>query len=169
MSTTGVSIRQAAADDAGALWTLLERAMAADEYFSCAAEDSREAALSEWLNPATEAYVALEGDTTDGRLAGAFYLRPNYRGRGKHVASAAFAVATADYWRGLGRAMFQYSLEPARHRGYRAMLLNYVPSTNREALKHWRDCGFAVAATIPGAIRHQTHGPIDAYILHRFL
>ena len=165
MSATGISIRRAATEDADALWALLERAVAADEYFSCAAEDSRESALAEWLSPDTDSFVAIE----EGAVAGAFFLRPNYRGRGKHVASAAFAVANEGYWRGLGRVMFEYSLDPARQRGYRAMLLNYVPSTNRQALEHWRACGFAVAATIPQAIRHRSHGLIDAYVLHRFL
>ena len=53
--------------------------------------------------------------------------------------------------------------------GYRAMQFNCVVSTNEGAVRLWRDMGFAVVGTVPGAFRHPTRGDVDTYVMHRFV
>lgn len=64
------------------------------------------------------------------RMAGAFYLKPNWPGRANHVANAGFIVAPE--WRnnGLGRLWGTTMLEYARRIGFRSVIFNLVFSEN---------------------------------------
>ena len=98
-------------------------------------------------------------------MVGTYTLRPNQPGRGSHVATASYGVEGAARGLGVGRAMGSHSIARARAAGYRAIQFNFVVSTNTAAVRLWKDLGFEVLATLPGAYQHRQLGPVDAYLM----
>jgi ribosomal protein S18 acetylase RimI-like enzyme len=84
------------------------------------------------------------------------------------VAHAAYAVAAAARRKGVGRAMAEHSLDEARRLGYRAMQFDLVVATN-PAVRLWESLGFSIVETSPQVFEHGELGPVDAYVMHRFL
>ncbi len=102
-------------------------------------------------------------------MAGAFYLKPNWPGRGRQVANAGFIVAPA--WRnnGLGWLLGATMLEYARQLGYRSVIFNFVFSENAPARHLWKKLGFSELAVIAGAVRKNDGTYQDAVIMFRSL
>jgi ribosomal protein S18 acetylase RimI-like enzyme len=71
--------------------------------------------------------------------------------------------------RGIGRAMAEHCLHEARRLGFRAMQFNFVVATNRPALRLWKDLGFRIVGTLPGAFRHTQRKFVDVYVMYRRL
>lgn len=92
------------------------------------------------------------------RMAGAFYLKPNWPGRANDVANAGFIVAPE--WRnnGLGRLLGTTMLEYARRIGFRSVIFNLVFSENQAARGLWEQLGFRPLGVIPGGVR-KNEGP----------
>jgi GNAT superfamily N-acetyltransferase len=126
---------------------------------------SREEALGYWFEADTQTYVAEDA----GRAVGTYILRPNESGGGSHVANAAFMVAPEARGQGIGRAMGEHCLSEARRLSFRAMQFNFVVSTNESAIRLWKQLGFKIVGTLPGAFRHPEKDYIDVYIMHRSL
>jgi len=78
-------------------------------------------------------------------------------------------VASAARGQGIGRAMAEHSLNEARRLGFRAMQFNFVVSTNESAIRLWKDLGFEIVGTLPGAFWHPEKGEIDAHVMFRSL
>jgi ribosomal protein S18 acetylase RimI-like enzyme len=78
-------------------------------------------------------------------------------------------VKTGSEGQGVGQAMCEHSLAEARRLGFTAMQFNMVVSTNEGAVALWQKMGFSIVGTLPQAFRHQRLGPVDAYVMHRFL
>ncbi|HEX2056244.1 MAG TPA: 8-oxo-dGTP diphosphatase MutT, partial [Nitrospiraceae bacterium] len=95
-------------------------------------------------------------------IAGAFYLKPNWPGRGAHVANAGFIVAPS--WRrgGLGRLLGMTMLDCARAHGYRSVIFNLVFAENHAARALWRQLGFEEAARLPSVVRKDDGSYQDA-------
>jgi len=70
---------------------------------------------------------------------------------------------------GVGRAMAEHCLSEARRMGFRAMQFNFVVSTNTPAIHLWKQLGFEIVGTSPGAFRHPEKGYVDVYIMFRSL
>jgi L-amino acid N-acyltransferase YncA len=102
-------------------------------------------------------------------MAGAFYLKPNWPGRSRHVANAGFIVAPE--WRrtGLGRLLGTTMLSEAKQSGYRSVIFNLVFSENRIARRLWEQLGFRQLGVIPGAVRKNDGTYQDAIIMFRSL
>jgi L-amino acid N-acyltransferase YncA len=126
---------------------------------------SREQALTYWFRSNTHTYVAEK----DGRVVGTYILRPNQLGPGSHVANAAFMVASDAQGSGVGRAMAEHCLSEARRMGFRAMQFNFVVSTNTAAIHLWKQLGFKIVGTLPGAFRHPEKGFVDVCVMYRSL
>jgi GNAT superfamily N-acetyltransferase len=103
------------------------------------------------------------------KIAGFFYLRPNFHKRGNHVANAGFMVHPDFRKLGIGRALGEAALRIAKAEGYQAMQFNTVISSNLKAVALWKSLGFLIIGTVPQAFQHRTQGLIDVYIMHRFL
>jgi L-amino acid N-acyltransferase YncA len=162
MTTT---IRAAGDADWPWIWGLFQQVMAAGHAYAYDEHTPESAARHLWIEPPASPFVA----EVDGRLAGAYFLRPNQPGRGAHVANAGYMVAAHAQGRGLAREMCEHSLAVARSQGFRAMQFNFVVSTNAAAVRTWEQCGFAVVGRVPGAFRHATLGFVDTLIFHRAL
>jgi L-amino acid N-acyltransferase YncA len=102
-------------------------------------------------------------------MAGAFYLKPNWPGRAKHVANAGFIVAPEWRRKGLGWLLGQTMLTYAKQLDYRSVLFNLVFSQNRIARALWERLGFTALGTIPGAVRKNDGTYQDAIIMFRSL
>jgi ribosomal protein S18 acetylase RimI-like enzyme len=70
---------------------------------------------------------------------------------------------------GVGCAMAEHCLSEARRMGFRAMQFNFVVSTNTAAIHLWKQIGFEIVGTLPGAFRHPEKGYVDVYVMYRSL
>ena len=123
-----------------------------------------EVAYSIWFGQSVNSFVAEDG----GRIVGAYYLRPNFPGRGSHIANATYLVEQQSRGRGIGRMLGLHSIDTAPDLGYSAIQFNCVVSTNHPAVRLWKSLGFRIVGTSPQAFRHSKYGFVDVLILHRF-
>jgi len=107
--------------------------------------------------------------TTAEKVVGAFYLKPNFPGRCRHIANAGFIVAPEFRGQGLGRWMGETMLLLARDRGYRAVMYNLVFETNVASLQLWASLGFQEIGRIPDGVYLPDGQYRDAVMLYRSL
>jgi ribosomal protein S18 acetylase RimI-like enzyme len=160
-----VQIRPARKEDREVIWQIFHAVVAKGDTYVFDPNISRRKALAYWLGPKTRCYVAL----SDHGIAGSYILKANQPGLGSHVANAGFMVSPSARGRGIGRAMAEHCLHEARRLGFRAMQFNFVVATNRTALRLWKDLGFRIVGTLPGAFRHTRRGFVDVYVMYRRL
>ena len=160
-----LTVRGARADDADAIWTILEPMIRAGDTYTLPREMSREAALAFWFASGHEVFVAEE----DGGVVGTYFLRANQAGGGSHVANCGYVTAAHAAGQGVARAMCAHSLEHAKSRGFRAMQFNFVVSSNERAVRLWKSFGFEIIGRLPEAFRHPSGNYADAYVMHRLL
>jgi len=158
-------IRPAAERDHELVWQLLNEVAVAGETYTFDPAITREEALAYWLSENNQTWVAL----SEGEFVGTYLLRANQSGGGSHVANAAFVVSPKAQGKGIGRAMAEHCLTEARRLGFRAMQFNFVISTNTSAIHLWKNLGFEIVGTLPGAFRHPRAGYVDAYVMYRSL
>jgi L-amino acid N-acyltransferase YncA len=101
------------------------------------------------------------------RILGSAKMGPNRPGPGSHVATASFRVAAEGRGRGVGRALCQFALDWARQRGFAGMQFNAVAESNAGAVAVYRQLGFAIVGTVPGAFAHPTLGRVGLHIMYR--
>jgi ribosomal protein S18 acetylase RimI-like enzyme len=154
-----------AADDGDAIWAILEPILREGEAYALPRDWSRHEALAYWRAPDHAVFVAQEAS----EIVGTYYLRPNQRGGGAHVANCGYATLARARGRGVAGAMCMHSLELARRRGFTAMQFNFVVATNEGAVALWKRLGFDVVGRLPRAFRHPAHGLVDALVMYRAL
>ena len=160
-----LSLRAVQPGDLAAIWAILEPVLRAGETYSLPRDLSREEALAYWLSSNHEVFVAMDGD----QVVGTYYLRPNQRGGGSHVANCGYMTSAAATGRGVARAMCAHSLEHAKRQGFRAMQFNFVVGTNERALRLWQSFGFEIVGRLPEAYLHPVVGYTDAFVMYRVL
>jgi GNAT superfamily N-acetyltransferase len=157
--------RRFTADDAIALWQLLEPAIREGETFALPRDMSAEAAVAFWAAPDRHCFLA----ERDGAVVGSFYVKANQLGGGAHVANGGYVTLPAARGQGVARAMCLRSLDLARELGFRAMQFNFVVSSNAPAMKLWQQCGFSVVGRLSDAFLHPRLGYVDAVVMARTL
>ena len=160
-----MKIRPGTDSDRDATWNIFHEVVAAGDTYTFDPGMSREEALAYWFRADTRTYVA----ENDGRIVGTYILRANQPGAGSHVANAAFMVAADARGLGVGRSMAKHSIAEARGLGFRAMQFNFVVSTNEGAVRLWKQLGFEIVGTLPGAFRHPRKGYVHVYVMFRSL
>lgn len=163
--TIALEIRPVTAGDHAALWAVLEPVIRAGDTFALPRDMAADDALAFWLAPDSDVFVAGHA----GEIVGSYFLHPNQRGGGAHVANCGYVTAVHTRGRGIARAMCHHSLDHARARGFRAMQYNIVVSTNERAVRLWQAMGFAIVGRLPGAFAHPTHGDVDAFVMYQTL
>jgi ribosomal protein S18 acetylase RimI-like enzyme len=158
-------VRAARASDDDAIWDIIGPTIAAGETYVLPRDMSRADALAYWRSPAHEVFVA----EADGKVVGTYYLRPNQRGGGAHVANCGYMTALQATGRGVARAMCAHSLEHARARGFHAMQFNFVVASNERAVALWQSFGFDIVGRLPQAFAHPRLGLVDALVMYRLL
>lgn len=160
-----LTIRAATSDDHEAIWTILEFIIRAGDTYTLPRDLGREAALAYWFADPHEVFVAEDA----AQIVGTYFIQPNQRGGGSHVANCGYMTAPHAAGQGVASAMCAHSLEYAAQRGFRAMQFNFVVSTNAGAVSLWKKLGFAIVGTVPKAFKHQRLGYVDVHVMHRFL
>jgi L-amino acid N-acyltransferase YncA len=102
-------------------------------------------------------------------MVGAFYLKPNWPGRARHVANAGFIVAPDWRNKGLGRLLGETMLAYAKQLGFHSVIFNLVFSENMAARDLWEKLGFRALSVVPGAVRKDDGTYQDAIIMFRSL
>jgi GNAT superfamily N-acetyltransferase len=103
---------------------------------------------SYWLHHKSSVIAAR---LADGRLAGSYYLRPNFPGRAAHIANAGYFVVAAHRGLGIGTALVEHSFAEARRLGFDALQFNLVFASN-PARRLYERLGFSVIGRIPEAV-----------------
>ncbi len=115
-----------------------------------------------WIEQTQAVMVAVDADAV---VVGTYYLKPNTLALGAHVANAGYVVAEQARRQGIGSRLCQHSLQEARQLGFRLMQFNLVVSTNTAGIRCWRQNGFQIVGTLPGAFRHRQLGYVDALVM----
>lgn len=122
-----------------------------------------------WLRQATSVGAYLEDAGIGRELIGAFYLKPNWIGKSKHVANAGFVVAPSWRRKGVGWMLGATMLTCARKLGYRGVIFNLVFAGNHVALRLWEGLGFSRIGVVPRAVCVAPGVYEDAVIMFRSL
>lgn len=128
----------------------------------------REEFLEYWIR-GKSTVVAYSRDRSRSDMLGAYYLKPNWPGRSRHVANAGFIVTPVWRRKGLGWLLGALMLRHAKDLGYRSVLFNLVFSQNQPARHLWAKLGFSELAMIPGAVRNRDGTYQDALVMWRSL
>lgn len=156
-------IRSATTSDAVVIAAIILPTIRGGATYALDASMSEADALSYWMAPEKETFVAAQ----DGAILGTYYVRPNQAGGGSHVCNCGYMTSAAATGRGIARLMCEHSLAHARSRGYRAMQFNFVVSTNERAVRLWQSLGFNVVGRLPLAFHHPTAGYVDALVMYQ--
>lgn len=160
-----MTIRPATLADTDALWAIIEPVLRAGETYALPRDWSREKALMYWCGTPHQVFLA----EMENQISGTYFLTPNQKGGGAHVANCGFMTAEAANGRGVATAMCQHALDTAKAQDFYAMQFNFVVSTNVRGVALWRRFGFEILARIPEAFDHPTHGRVDALLMYRRL
>jgi len=158
-------IRLATDKDLDEVWGMWETIQDQNVYFAYEAGYSKEKIYDSWINLNNHLYVFEE----DRKILGAYLMKPNQPGHGKHIVNAAYLVDTNVRGKGIGHILCKHSIEMATKLGYRGMQFNLVVSTNEGAISIWKSFGFKIIGTIPGGFHHVEKGYVDAYIFFKDL
>lgn len=116
-----------------------------------------------WLAaPPGRTTVAVAG----GRVLGTATMGANRDGPGDHVATGSVMVDRGERGRGVGRALCADLVEWARSRGFAGIQFNAVVETNAAAVALYRDLGWEVLGTVPGAFRHPSQGRVGLHLMY---
>jgi len=171
MSAATITLRRATQADAPALQAILNEVIEDGVAFVYDEVKSVDETRAMWLTPPTEAFVACDdGDCEgSGEVVGAYLLKPNFPGRGSHIANATYMVKHNQHGRGIGRLIGEHSLQQARSAGYHGLQFNAVVSTNRAAVALWESLGFTRIGTVPGGFRLDDGRLVDLYVMFQAL
>lgn len=158
-------IRPSSPKDRAAIWTIIKPIIRVGETYTLDRSMSEDEALSYWLGPDKEVFVAEYGDA----IVGTYYMRPNQAGGGRHVCNCGFMTSVHASRRGVARRMCLHALDHARSRGYRAMQFNFVVSTNERAVRLWGSLGFEIVGRLPLAFENPTGDYVDAFVMFKQL
>jgi ribosomal protein S18 acetylase RimI-like enzyme len=100
-----------------------------------------------WIDGKTVVYVA----QVEGRLAGSYYLAPNFPGEAGHIANAGYMVHRDFRRRGLGRGLIEHSIATAGELGFDALMFNLVQEENPSHRLYER-LGFEIVGRVPEAV-----------------
>lgn len=145
-SGTTVDVGPLAADRIDELFWMFSDAVARGEGYPQTPPLTRPAFEDYWVRPVS----LVVGAVSDGRLVGAYYLKPNQPGLGAHIANAGYLVARRSRGGGAGRLLVEDSIERAPLLGFDAIQFNFVFADN-PARSLYERLGWKVVGQIPDA------------------
>jgi GNAT superfamily N-acetyltransferase len=155
----GGTVRVGPIDSAGSveLFELFARVVADGEGYPHLPPLTRSQFEETWVRPVTTVVAARVGDA----FAGAYYLKPNFPGRGAHIANAGYVVDRPHRGRGIGQRLVEDSVARAATLGFDAIQFNFVFGDN-PARRLYERLGWTQIGRIPRAL-----GATDAIIYWR--
>ena len=161
----GFQIRKADLSDFDEIWQIFHEVVRQGDTYAFSPDTGKAEAFEIWMETPTATYVVFDGHN----IVGTYYIKPNQPGLGAHVCNAGYMVGRNARRRGIGRAMCEHSQNEARKLGFRAMQFNLVVSTNKNAIKLWKDLGFSIVGNLPQAFKHKDTGFVDAVVMYKLL
>lgn len=143
------------------LFNLFTEVVASGDGYPHSPPLTREAFEQTWVKPVTTVVVARFTSGAAPRVAGAYYLKPNFLGKAAHIANAGYVVAAAARRSGIGRLLVEDSIWRAPLVGFDAVQFNLVFASN-PARSLYEELGWAEIGRIPAAV-----GGEDAIIYWR--
>src|SRR2546429_8513839 len=113
---------------------IMEPIIRAGETYTLPRSMDKKAAIEYWLGAAHQVFVAEE----NGEIVGTYFLQANQQGGGAHVANCGYMTAVTSTGRGVARGMCGRLLYRAWGRGFCALQVNFVISTNERAVRLWQ-------------------------------
>jgi ribosomal protein S18 acetylase RimI-like enzyme len=171
-------LRRASKADLEAVWNMWKEIMDQKKYYPYDDCYSRQYIEDEWVNLKNTLVVATattlssddDDDTEQTVVVGAYILKANQPGYGRHVVNAAYMVDNVHRGMNIGNLLCQHSLQTAKSEGYRGMQFNLVVSTNVAAISVWKRNGFQIIGTVPEGFYHaEKQCYVDAYIFYKSL
>lgn len=156
------AIRVATDADWPAIWPIWRDTVHAGETYAYPPDATSEQARGWWMEPEPGQTVVL---IEDDELLGTAKMGPNRPGRGAHVGTASFMVAPSARGRGVGRRLAEHMIDWHRRNGYAGIQFNAVVETNTAAVRLWRQLGFGIVGTVPGAFDSATHGRVGMHVM----
>lgn len=158
-----MNIRPANEEDLPEIFAIFSQVVKGGDTFPYPPETSREEFKNIWFGKGMRAYVLVD----DSAIIGSYVIKALWPGRASHVAHGSYMVDPKARGKGAGQALGQHSLEEAKRLGFSSMQFNLVVSTNEAAVRLWQKLGFVIVGTVPQAFRHEEHGMVDAFVMHR--
>jgi L-amino acid N-acyltransferase YncA len=158
-----MKIRPALEKDFAEIWKIFRSVIAGGNTYVNDDATTADEAYEKWMNKKVKTFVAEK----DGKVLGAYLIKPNQVGRGSHVGNASYIVSEEARGQGVGKALALHSIETAKESGYKAIQFNFVVSTNAAAVNLWKSVGFKIIATVPKVFNHKTLGYVDAHVMFR--
>ena len=155
-------------DDWPQVWPFFDEIVRAGETYAYPPDLTSDQARELWTMRPPGQTVVLE-DRLPGvgaSILGSATMGPNRPGRGSHVGTASFMVASAARGRGVGRLLGDYVVRWHRDHGFRAIQFNAVVETNTAAVHLWQELGFRIVGTVPAAFDSATHGLVGLHVMH---
>ena len=158
-----MEIRPFAEPDWPQVWPIVLSVVRAADTFPYDPAMTEAEARAIWIEaPPGQTVVAVEG----GAILGTAKMGPNRPGPGSHIATASFMVAGDARGRGVGKAICRFTLDWARQQGFAGMQFNAVAESNTGAVALYRQLGFEIVGTVPGAFAHPTLGRVGLHIMY---
>jgi L-amino acid N-acyltransferase YncA len=154
-------------EDFVSLHKIFQEINAQGDSFPYPADTSLEKFKQIWNQPDSISHIAY--DVESNTIGGAYFIKPQWPGRGAHVATATYMVAKHARGFGLGRQLGIHSFEIAQDAGYKSMQFNYVIASNTPAINLWKSLGFSIVGTLPQVFDHSMLGPVDAFVMFKHL
>ena len=129
------------------LFSLFSHVVATGEGFPHSPPLTRQDFESTWIKPVSVVVAA----RLEGRLVGAYYLKPNFVGKAAHIANAGYMVASVARRRGVGRALIEDSVWRAPLAGFDAIQFNLVFASN-PARGLYEELGWLETGRVPDAV-----------------
>jgi L-amino acid N-acyltransferase YncA len=156
-------IRAAKDEDLPAIFAIFSQVVQGGDTFPYPQETSIEEFKDIWFGKGMKAFVLVD----ESIVIASYVIKPLWPGRGSHIAHGSYMVDPKVRGKGAGQALGQHSIEEAKRLGFSSMQFNLVVSTNEAAVRLWQKLGFKIVGTVPQAFRHEEHGLVDAFVMHR--
>ncbi|WFE72832.1 GNAT family N-acetyltransferase [Halomonas sp. M1] len=153
-------------EDFSEFWPTFQAIVAAQETYAIDPNITYENAFTLWCQ--TPLYSIAVKDE-ENQLLGAYYLKANAAGPGKHICNCGYMVTPQARGKGVAKAMCEHSQALAAEAGFEAMQFNAVVASNQVAVKLWQRLGFHIVGTVPNAYRHATLGLVDTHVMYKML
>ena len=160
-----MKIREATQNDYNEVWEIFYLVIKNGDVFVFDPKTPKEDMVKYWLSPDMHTFVLEE----NGEILGSYFLKANQVDLGSHIANGGYMTHPNALGKGIAKMMCEHSLQKAKELGFQAMQFNMVVSTNKAAIKIWKNYGFKTIGIIPKAFNHIKLGLQDALIMYREL
>ena len=147
------------------IWSIFHDVIKEEDTYPYPANITKEEAKKLWFAPGAHVYIAYLKD----KAVASRYIVPNKAGLGSHIANIGVIVDRNCRGKGIGKLMMEFALKKTKELGFKAILLNYVVSTNTSSINICKKYGFEIIGTIPKAFFYKQEKYVDAHIMYRSL